>query len=370
MKEPSPQYSPLADNWEEILLSGFALDVPTQLSSAVEHALELLEQAAPDLHIHIHAVGPAGTAIVARSASHSGLQPVRVEGTELAINVGAVKALVINDSTDERIPAFRNFAVALVRHIATVQHLHATREEAMQRAQHLTTSLQLADKLAGLGRIVASVLHEINNPLTSLLAYAEMLKGLAQSGGPLAPHAERLGRIVTAAERIQHLSRDLLSYARPARDEDALVVIHDIIERSVHFCEHELERAGVSVVRDFGTCNLVKGQPDQLTQVFVNLITNACHAMPLGGRIRIQTAMSEAADRVIVRIHDGGTGVPTEYIDRIFEPFVTTKTAGRGTGLGLFIVSEVVRAQGGEVRLESSGPSGSTFRVSLLGISR
>src|SRR5262249_37510673 len=135
-----------------------------------------------------------------------------------------------------------------------------------------------SEKLASLGQIAAGVVHELNNPLTSIVAYSDYLRKKGERNGADVADLERLTRINEAAERILRFSRDLIAYSRPSTEVPAPVAIHDVIDRALVFCEHVLERTGVMVERTFGDVKLVRGVAGQLTQVFVNLFTNACQA--------------------------------------------------------------------------------------------
>jgi two-component system NtrC family sensor kinase len=143
------------------------------------------------------------------------------------------------------------------------------------------------------------------------------------------------------------------------------VGIHEIIDRALVFCEHVLGETGVSVERSFEEVRPVQGVAGQLTQVFVNLFTNACHAMREGdgGMLVIRTAMR--GDWVVVTVSDDGQGIPSEHQERIFEPFFTTKTDGSGTGLGLSIVRNIVLRHRGRIRAEAMDPRGTCFQVEL-----
>jgi signal transduction histidine kinase len=176
---------------------------------------------------------------------------------------------------------------------------------------------------------------------------------------------ERLARINEAAERILRFSRDLTAYSRPVSEVPAPVSIHDVIERALIFCEHELTRNGVMVERQLGEVRAVRGVAGQLTQVFVNLFTNAAHAMrDQGGLLTIATTMHDG-ELVEVLIRDDGHGIDEDHRERIFEPFFTTKTDGSGTGLGLSIVRSIVLAHGGQITAAGNDPRGTVFRVGL-----
>jgi len=209
------------------------------------------------------------------------------------------------------------------------------------------------------------MVHEINNPLTSILAYSDFLAKRA-SAREDNDDVERLRRITESAHRMLRLSRDIVSYARPSPLLVQPVVLSSVIDQAFAFCEHLFEASGVTVERVFGDGVLpVRGRPEQLAQVFVNLFTNACHAMPeTGGRVTITTELS--ADEACVRavVGDNGRGITQGDLHRVFLPFFTTKDEHHGTGLGLAIVKRIVEAHEGRVDVES-GPDGTRFVISL-----
>jgi len=241
-------------------------------------------------------------------------------------------------------------------------------QHALERGlRDLRAQVIQSEKLASLGQIAAGIVHELNNPLTTIVAYSDFLRRKLSSRGDSDDDVERLSRINEAAARIQRFSRDLIAYSRPASEVPAPVLIHDVIERALVFCEHELDKTGVIISRSFGEVRPVRGVAGQLTQVFVNLFTNAAHAMrEEGGRLSVATAMSDGAEgEIVVTITDDGHGISEEHRERIFEPFFTTKTDGSGTGLGLSIVRSIVQSHGGRISVDRRDPRGTVFYVGL-----
>ncbi|HMY20486.1 MAG TPA: ATP-binding protein, partial [Polyangium sp.] len=159
---------------------------------------------------------------------------------------------------------------------------------------------------------------------------------------------------------------DLLAYARPRHAVPTAVAIHDVIEQALVFCDYVLGDFAVTVERAFGEVPAVRGIPDQLTQIFVNLFTNAAHAMrEHGGRLTIQTSVVPGQSKVRVGVEDEGHGIAPEHLEKIFEPYFTTKPEGMGTGLGLSIVRSIVTAHGGEIRAYARTNQGAVFEVDL-----
>jgi signal transduction histidine kinase len=165
-------------------------------------------------------------------------------------------------------------------------------------------------------------------------------------------------------------TRELVSYARPSGGAPAPVVLHAVIDRAIAFCEHVLSGAGMRVERVYGQDVLtVRAVSEQLVQVFVNLITNACQAAPAAdGRIIVQTSCrtNDSGRRtVMVVIEDNGTGIAAEHVAHVFAPFFTTKGEKNGTGLGLAIVKSIVESHGGEISVDSQLGRGTRFIMEL-----
>jgi two-component system, NtrC family, sensor kinase len=226
----------------------------------------------------------------------------------------------------------------------------------------LNSHMVQAEKLASLGQLAAGVVHELNNPLTSIVAYTDwLIRKAGPQGDP--DSVERLRRIGESAGRILRFTRDLVAYARPSSEVPVQVSLHNVIEQALAFCEHVLAEHGAQVDRIFADdVPPVRGMPEQLAQVFVNLFTNACHAMPgTGGRLALTTQMMTDRRHVCVYVEDNGHGIANEHLTAIFTPFFTTKGEGRGTGLGLSIVKNILDNHGTEIRAERSSHGGARF---------
>ncbi|MFO0695754.1 MAG: ATP-binding protein [Polyangiales bacterium] len=230
----------------------------------------------------------------------------------------------------------------------------------------LEQQVRHSDRLATVGRIAAGVVHELNNPLSSIFVYSESLLRQETREGAPEDKLQKLRRIVDNAERIQRLTQDLTTYSRPNVGTPEVFPVESIVDQALGFCEHVLRDAEATVERAFADePSPVFGMRTQLQQVFINLITNACHAMAGGeARLRVETRRDDRG-RVVVRVVDSGPGVPPEIREAVFEPFVTTKGEGKGTGLGLSIVRKLVEQHGGSVGVEDGERTGATFVVTL-----
>lgn len=222
-----------------------------------------------------------------------------------------------------------------------------------------------SDKLAGLGRMAASIVHELNNPLTSIVAYADLLRKRWDVGAIDSVDRDRLARISEAATRVLNFTRELVAYSRPSTADPTLLSLHDVIERAVQFCDHVLESSKVRLELVFGELPAIRGLHGPLTQVFVNLLTNACQAMERGGVLRVSTSEDAPEGMVEVAVSDEGHGISEEHLEKLFEAYFTTRGEGGGNGLGLNIVRTIVHAHGGSVCARNRSPIGSIFIVRL-----
>ena len=215
-----------------------------------------------------------------------------------------------------------------------------------------------------MGKLAASTLHELNNPLTTILAYADFLRRKVERVPLEAEDVERLRRISEAAERVQRLTRNLVDYARPSGETPTSLLLRDVLEQALSFCEHALDEVGALVERDCCDDDAFLGVHGELTQVFVNLIINACHAMPRGnGHLLLRSEI--VGEQLVVRIRDNGHGVAPEHAPHIFEPFYTTKALGSGTGLGLSIVRAILERYQGTIAFRTPRDAGTEFIVRL-----
>jgi len=230
-----------------------------------------------------------------------------------------------------------------------------------------------AEKLATVGKIAAGVAHEINNPLTSVQMCVEaVLRKATLATQGRVPNlyepidVERLNKIREGSERIRKFSRDLTTYARPSGRDIEEVHLNEVVEHALSFCEHVLFEAKATLTRELAPeLQRVRVVRDHIMQVVTNLVSNAAQALrEQGGNIEVRT-FSEDAGHVCLAVSDDGEGIREEDRERVFEPFFTTKPAGRGTGLGLPVVRNIVLAHGGGIHFESRPGGGTTFLVSI-----
>jgi PAS domain S-box-containing protein len=235
--------------------------------------------------------------------------------------------------------------------------------------------LRLADRMASMGTLAAGVAHEINNPLSFVMANAGLLSdalpalGAAIGDKKLAELMDLVGDLREGAERMRKIVRDLKLFSRPEDTRSGVVDVRPVLESSINMAWNEI-RHRARLGKDYGAVTMVEGNDAQLGQVFLNLLINAAQAIPEGNaaqnEIRVVTRISAQSDmRVEIEIHDTGAGVPAALLPRIFDPFFTTKPVGMGTGLGLSVCHGIVTKLGGAIQVESKPGVGTMFRVVL-----
>ena len=284
------------------------------------------------------------------------------ENRGIRLHIAGEDAPSLKDGTTVHL-LLKRVGQLLVSALRTTRLVSAKGRESLELKGQIIQS----EKLASLGQIAAGVVHELNNPLTSIVGYSDYLRAKAEREKSDPNDVERLRRIGEAAARILRFSRDLMAYARPSIEPPRAVAVHGIVEQALVFCEHLFMQAGVHVDRRFATeVRPVLGVRDQLTQVFVNLFTNACHAMEAeGGTLSVTTRVDLPRHAVKIVVADTGHGIDSDNLKHIFDPFFTTKTEGRGTGLGLSIVRNIVLLHGGAIAVESEPHQGTTFILEL-----
>ncbi|MGH7333968.1 MAG: ATP-binding protein [Candidatus Rokuibacteriota bacterium] len=228
-----------------------------------------------------------------------------------------------------------------------------------------TTQQQLLQsaKLAAIGELAASVAHEINNPLTVILGSSAVL--LRTTPSEAAAYA-KITNIINAANRAGKIVHDLLDFSRRREPQHESVNVNDLVRRSLDIVQARVASGavGVRLVLD-EHLPPVMGDPDELTQVFINLFANAVDAMPGGGILTVETSTLYADGAVSIRVADTGMGMDQTQIARIFEPFFTTKEEGKGTGLGLSVSLSIISKHGGSIEVDSHPGQGTTMRVKL-----
>lgn len=316
------------------------------------------ERRQDSLHDAVTSPGPVDEAVSAALRSMK-LGPERLfpaEPFEQVLDVDThLASLTLHIAADDSgLEDEGSFASQIARRAAMALTPSLAHARAHRELMEANARLVQTDKLASFGQLAAGILHELNNPLTSILAYTDLLlrKHAATPGEDL----ERLRRIADSANRVLGFTRDLVTYARPTQGTRMPVSLQGVVEQAAVFCDHEMAVAGARLECHFDADVLINGLPQQLVQVFVNLFTNACHAMPKDRGVVVVTTLREGT-HVRVVVEDNGHGITREHLGQVFAPFFTTKGEGRGTGLGLSIVKSIVEGHEGTIVAESTPPA-------------
>jgi len=242
--------------------------------------------------------------------------------------------------------------------------IHIARD--ISREKLLQQQLIQSEKLSAIGELVSGIAHELNNPLTGVMGYSQLL----QLRSDLDERArDSLQKINNLALRCQKIVQNLLSFARKQKPERTLTCVNDILEKTIELRSYELSVNNIRVQSELDR-NLPRTIADahQLQQVFLNVITNAEQAMlDTNGRgsLVVRSRTDAKNNRIVVEIQDDGPGIPEKLLTRIFDPFFSTKEVGKGTGLGLSIAYGIVQQHGGMTYARSRPGEGSTFVIEL-----
>jgi len=240
-----------------------------------------------------------------------------------------------------------------------------TRElkKAYRELQNLQTQLIHSEKLASIGRLAAGVAHEINNPLTGVLTFAHLL---LKEMSPDDPRRKDVEIIVKEAGRCKLITQSLLDFARQTEPKRVSTHINQLVEEALSLVKNQAAFHNIKIIKDLNpSLPLLMIDPNQIQQVFMNVILNAQEAMPQGGFLSISTDFSEDGKFVEIKFLDTGYGIPKENMGKLFDPFFTTKEAGKGTGLGLAISYGLIKKHGGNIHINSKEGKGTTVIIKL-----
>src|SRR5574340_614194 len=262
-------------------------------------------------------------------------------------------------------------AEAIERAQSLEETVHQLRQAELEagarlRAQQTAESrLVQAAKLVAVGEMAAGVAHELNNPLTTVSGFAELLLDETPAD---APYRADLEMVLHEAHRARSVVRRLLDFARQGETARARADINEIVQDVLALMTHFIHTSGVQLELDLGAeLPWIALDANQMKQVLLNLLHNALHAMPGGGRLQVATRLRarDGRDWVVVEVSDNGVGMEPPEIGRIFDPFYTTRAESGGTGLGLSVTYGIVTDHGGTSEVQSQRGIGSTFSVWL-----
>jgi PAS domain S-box-containing protein len=240
----------------------------------------------------------------------------------------------------------------------------------------LRSRLVVSDRLAAVGELAAGIAHEINNPLAYVRSNLTLLRrhwdglksAIEKTGTPeftavlLAESEEMIDESLQGVDRAAAILRDVKGLSHTAQGEREMADVNALLDGVIRMVNSQMRRSS-AIVKEYTAVPLLSCAPQELQQVFLNLVMNAAQAIDADGEIRVKTRAMD--DCVLVYVEDDGCGIPPESVGRIFDPFFTTKAVGEGTGLGLGIALEIVRKHGGEIGVESQPGEGTSFCVRL-----
>ena len=250
-------------------------------------------------------------------------------------------------------------------------NMHKNMKEAYQNLKEVQEQIVWTEKLASLGKLAATIAHEINNPLAGVLNYIRLIIKQLRRNRFSHEKLEDISRYLKIMEsetaRCSEIVKDLLAFARRTKISMERNRIEDIIDKTLNLVSHEMEIKGLKLVKNIPS-NLPKVMCDfkQIQQVLLNLVYNALEAMPNGGTLTITANKSNGTKSLLeVTISDTGCGISEKDMENIFEPFFTTKEEGKGVGLGLSVVYGIIAGHNGTISVESAPGRGSAFTVRL-----
>lgn len=293
--------------------------------------------------------------VVGRAFSHDFEKLNRII-TALAARMALDVEVVVESYIERHEQGLSYLADELARQSRILQR--TLREQGLA-LQETTARARAAEELASIATLVAGLAHEIGTPMSVIQGHAKLLEGSVAGDD-----AEwRLQTIQEQIARISRIIHTLLEIAHPRRSRTERVELAPLLDQTLAFVSERLEHRGVRVKQTLQASIWVSGDPERLQQLFLNLFLNAADAMPSGGELRVD--LSEDETGVCVRVVDTGIGIAAPDLERIFEPFYTTKEAGHGSGLGLMVCKGIVADHGGRIDVKSESGVGTGFTITL-----
>ncbi len=267
-------------------------------------------------------------------------------------------------------PTCRQYAIAIAKGLAEndmcLPYLIDKLENAYVELQDTQEQLHSAEKLASIGQLAAGVAHEINNPLGTILLYTSLLKKQLGSRLESEQPIEDLELIAEETNRCKNIVSNLLNFARQGKLNISGIDIYDMISGIIKNVRINPAYKGISLSIESDIDNsVIDGDEDQLKQVFLNVINNACEALEESNIKKVNVKIHKEENFLITEITDTGCGIQKENISKLFTPFFTTKKIGKGTGLGLAIAYGIIKMHKGDIKAISEKDLGTTFKIKL-----
>ncbi len=235
-------------------------------------------------------------------------------------------------------------------------------EERTREIKEMQSVLLRSEKLASLGELVAGIAHELNNPLTGIMIHASLISDDPKLNKELKKDCQT---VIHESRRCSKIVKELLDFARVSDSQKTRQPVRKAINRTAALIEHNVDFKNIKIVKDFAPdLPEILIDASQIEQVLINIMINAGQAMPEGGELSIKTEMGTTGDHIYIRIKDTGCGIPEENIEKLFDPFFSTK-GHHGTGLGLSVSYGIIQSHGGEITVSSEPGKGTTFTIVL-----
>jgi two-component system NtrC family sensor kinase len=243
-------------------------------------------------------------------------------------------------------------------------------QERTAELEEAQAQLLQSEKLASLGKLAASVAHEINNPIMGILTFIRTFQGWVKNVDFPAEKNQEFRQDLTImgkeTMRISKIVRSLLAFARRSKLDRQEVQINELLSQCVELLDHQLSLQDVDIVLDLSDdLPQIRVDGGQIQQAIMNLLINASEAMSGGGTLTLGSRITEDGKSVSIRVADTGSGIPEEVMGKLFDPFFTTKEPGKGTGLGLPVSYGIVRRHGGTIDVTSPPGEGAEFEIVL-----
>lgn len=267
--------------------------------------------------------------------------------------------LKIADGSRRRVLLSGGMAEGLAGQQGTIHFLVKDIEQ-----QHMMREqMARADKLASIGELSSGIAHEINNPLGIILGYTQLM---LRSEPKESDRAADLKTIEKQVRQCKSIVEDLLNFARMSAPKKEMCDIHKVIDDVIHFIRQHSKLDGIEINTDYDPrVGKLYLDAKKISQVLINLLMNAIHAVGRQGSITVETGLADSGHQASIQVQDTGPGIQTKDMTRIFDPFFTTKPTGQGTGLGLSVSYGIIKNHGGDIQVKNSPGQGATFTIIL-----
>lgn len=331
------------------------------IESALQQAVELL----PPGWLHVDVACACivfGGRRFATDRYRDGLEQLSADITVNGRKAGWVAVAYTTPCEPADAGPFLREELDLIEAVATEIALIIEQKQSITERRQFQQKLLQADRLATIGQLAAGVAHELNEPLASVLGFAQLVQ---KDTGLSRQSQEDLKKIVGASMHAREVIQKLLVFARDSNLSPGPIHVNEVIEDGLSFFASRCRKAGIDIVQDLAAdLPYIRADRSQILQVLINVVVNAIQAMPDGGSLTISTALSDS--RVTVSVADTGIGMDERTVQKVFDPFFTTKDIDQGTGLGLSLVHGIVSSLGGSITVRSQPGAGTRFDIHLL----